>query len=263
MSRNVADYKSQVAAAIVRAQANLEDAVAALDRMPAFDTQSVALAAHALNNFLTVADGTIGFLSERLRDHPDPQVNAWLEGLAHATTLMTHTVSRLMNNSVRVESWLRLEDVNLGRLVHRVCMYYRGPAALKSIEIDFRAADDVPLVRGDPVLVAAILDNLLSNAVKYSPAGNRIRVHVYPERDGAACSVRDEGPGLSAQDQKRLFLPGMRLSPVPSAGEPSYGYGLALAKRFVDQLGGEIRCASVEGQGATFTVWFPAAMPTR
>src|SRR5215813_2328367 len=163
VSSNVADHKSQVATAIARAQTNLEDAVAALNKLPAVDTHSVALAAHALNNFLTVADGTIGFLAERLRDHPDRQVTTWLEGLAHATTLMTHTVSRLMNNSGRVENWLRLDDVNLGRLAYRVCLYYRGPAALKGIQIDFRAADDVPSVRVDPVLVAAVLDNLLSN----------------------------------------------------------------------------------------------------
>jgi len=258
MGSNVADHKSQVATAIARAQANLEDAVAALDKLAAVDTQSVALAAHALNNFLTVADGTIDFLSERLRDHPDRQVTTWLEGLAHATTLMTHTVTRLMNNSARAENWVRLDDVNLGRLAYRVCLYYRSPAALKRIQIDFRTVDDIPSVRVDPVLVAAILDNLLSNAVKYSPPDKRIRVHVYPDRDGAACSVRDEGPGLSAQDQERLFMAGVRLSPVPSAGEPSYGYGLAVAKRFIDELGGEIRCASVEGQGATFTVWVPA-----
>jgi len=258
VSTNVADHKRQVAAAIARAQADLEDAVAALEKLTVVDTQSVALSAHALNNFLTVSEGTLGFLSERLRDHPDRQVQTWLEGLAHATTLMTHTVTRLMNSSTRVENWLRLDDVDLAPLVNRVCVYYRRSAASKEIEIDFQAADHIPLVRVDPVVVAAILDNLISNAVKYSPVGKRIRVHVYAERAGAACSVRDEGPGLSVQDQARLFMAGVRLSAVPSAGEPSSGYGLAVAKRFVDHLGGEIRCASVEGQGATFTVWFPA-----
>src|SRR5262249_44218629 len=82
---------------------------------------------------------------------------------------------------------------------HRRCAYSRGHAAWKGIEIEFQAAKDIPLVRADSVLVAAILDNLLSNAVKYALADKRIRVHVYPERGGAACSVRDEGPGLSAQ----------------------------------------------------------------
>jgi signal transduction histidine kinase len=82
-------------------------------------------------------------------------------------------------------------------------------------------------------------------------------VQVNAERGGVACRVRDEGPGLSAEEQTRLFLPGVRLGPVPSAGEASSGYGLAIAKRFVNQLGGEVRCESTQGQGATFSFWLP------
>ena len=52
--------------------------------------------------------------------------------------------------------------------------------------------------------------------------------------------VRDEGPGLSAEEQARLFQTGVRLSPQPTAGEPSSGYGLAVAKQLMDLLGGTI-----------------------
>ena len=77
--------------------------------------------------------------------------------------------------------------------------------------------------------------------------------------DGAACSVRDEGPGLSEEQQASLFLPGVRLGPLPTAGESSTGYGLAIAKRFTDRLGGELRCSSAQGRGATFTLVLPRA----
>ena len=116
----------------------------------------------------------------------------------------------------------------------------------------------MPSVRTDRVLVAAILDNLLSNAVKYSLRDKRIWVQVHGVGDGVLCSVRDEGPGLSKEDQAQLFIPGVRLAPVPSAGEPSSGYGLSIARRFVEQLGGEIRCASAPGEGATFSFWLPS-----
>ena len=101
-------------------------------------------------------------------------------------------------------------------------------------------------------------DNLLSNAVKYSPKGKRIWVRVRGDRGGAVCSVQDEGPGLSREEQARLFQPGVRLGPVPSAGEPSVGYGLALAKKFTEALGGEIWCTSTKGEGATPAFWLPA-----
>ena len=60
---------------------------------------------------------------------------------------------------------------------------------------------------------------------------------------------------MSAEEQARLFQPGVRLGATPSGGEPSSGYGLAIAKRFVDHLGGELTCRSAAGQGATFSVW--------
>jgi signal transduction histidine kinase len=251
--------KIEAAAAIARAQASLEEAVAELEKLPALDARSIGLSAHALNNFLTISAVVVEFLLKALRDHPERQVRVWLEGLSHTTNLMAHTVSQLMSNATSVESSLQMEDVELPRLVERACAYYRLRTRHKAIEMTFNAVDDVPAVRADRVFVAAVLDNLLSNAVKYSPHGARIWVQVAGERGGVVCSVRDEGPGLNPEEQSRLFLPGVRLGPVPTAGEPSSGYGLAIAKRFMEQLGGEIRCVSTPGAGATFSFWLPAS----
>ncbi|HZT10507.1 MAG TPA: HAMP domain-containing sensor histidine kinase [Actinomycetota bacterium] len=260
--KRLSDPKIAASAAIARAQASLEQAVAELDKLPALDGRSIALTAHALNNFLTVSVAVVDLLLEVLRDHPNRQVQAWLESLSHSSDLMTHTVSQLMSNSTG-EISLRWEDIELPRLVEKACAYYRRHAAQKHIELRFSAASDVPIVRTDRVVVAVVLDNLLSNAVKYSPGAKRIWVQVHAERGGVACSVRDEGPGLSSEEQTRLFLPGVRLGPVPSAGEPSSGYGLAIAKRFMDQLGGELRCESTSGLGATFSFWLPAVESDR
>jgi len=253
--------KQAAIAAIARAQIDLERAVGEIDMLPAVDVHSVALAAHALNNFLTVSGGVVDLLLPLLRHHPDRQVTVWLEGLAHATDLMSHTVSQLMNNSVGVEMTLQLEDVDLPRLVERACGYYRRAAEIKSIELRFSARDDVRPVRTDRVVVAAVIDNLLSNAVKYSPRDRRIWVELRGERDGAVCSVRDEGPGLTSDEQVRLFRPGVRLGTTPSGGEPSSGYGLAVAMSFVDRLGGELTCASTPGRGTTFSFWLPTVRP--
>jgi signal transduction histidine kinase len=253
------DARRETAAAIAEAQANLERALAELNKLPALDASSVALTAHALNNFLTVSRAVVEFLTEALRDYPDAQVRTWLDGLAHSTLLMTHAVSQLMSRSASGPTTLRIDDIQLPRLVERACTYYRRSAALKDIQVVFRADGDLPTVQTDGVLVAAILDNLLSNAVKYSPHGGHIGVDVRRVADGVTCSVQDDGPGLSDAEQARLFQPGARLGPVPSAGEPSSGYGLAIAKRFADQLGGALTCASAPGLGATFSLWLPGA----
>ena len=249
--------------AIARAQVELARAVEEMDTLPALDVHAIALAAHALNNFLTVSRGVIDLLVPVLRDHPDPDIAVWIEGLSHATDLMTHTASQLMNNAVAVPTTPRLDDVDLPRLVERACAYYRRHSEFMHLHLRFTTVTDVPSVRTDRVLVAAVLDNLLSNAVKYSRAGCRIWVDVRRDRDGVVCTVRDEGPGMSSEEQARLFQPGVRLGAIPGGGEPSHGYGLAVAKRFADRLGGELTCTSAPGQGTTFSLWLPSEIPSQ
>ena len=102
-----------------------------------------------------------------------------------------------------------------------------------------------------------MLENLLSNAVKYSPSGKRIWVQLSAELDGVVCSVRDEGPGLSDEDQAKLFHRGAQLTPKPTGGESSTGYGFAVAKELIESLGGTIWCESVLGQGSCFSFRLP------
>jgi signal transduction histidine kinase len=252
------DTKEQVAAAIVRAQTDLEQALSDLEKLPAFDPGAVSFTAHALNNFLTVVGGTIELLLLRLKNHRDPQIRTWLEGLRHASNLMNHTVNQLMSTSATTEVKLRFEKMELPLLVQRGCDYYQRVADRKEIHIICGPTVSVPFVWADRVAVAAVLDNLLSNAVKYSPPGKRIWVQVGGEKTSAVCSIQDEGPGLPQEEQARLFQRGVRLSPVPTGGEPSAGYGLAVAKELVEKLGGEIWCVSTPGQGACFSFRLPA-----
>ena len=120
--------------AISRAQDALARAVEELDKLPALDVHSIHLTAHALNNFLTVSRGVLDLLIPALCEHPDRQVVLWLEGLSHATDLMAHTVSQLMTNAVSLPTMLRLEDVDVERLVERACAYYRRTAEQKGID---------------------------------------------------------------------------------------------------------------------------------
>jgi hypothetical protein len=86
--RGSTDPKREATAAIARAQADLERAVEELARLPSLDVHSIALAAHALTNFLRVTDAVVNLLIPVLKGHPDRQVGVWLDGLSHATALM-------------------------------------------------------------------------------------------------------------------------------------------------------------------------------
>jgi signal transduction histidine kinase len=254
----VAEAKERVAAAIARAQVDLQEALSELEKLPAFDPGSVAFAAHALNNYLTVTDGAVELIMLHLADHPDPQIRVWLESVQHATQLMGRTVAQLMSASVNSETRLRFDRVDLSLLAQRAGNYYRRVAQRKSIRVVHVAAADVPPVWTDRVAVAAVLDNLLSNAVKFSSPGKQVSIEVHGEKGWAVCGVRDEGPGLSQEDQAKLFQKGVRLTPRPTGGEVSTGYGLAVAKELIGKLGGQIWCESVLGQGCCFQFRLPA-----
>ena len=170
---------------------------------------------------------------------------------------MTHTVLELMNAPAAERDQFRWEKMDLPTLVQLACDHYRRVADHKQIAISVEADVASPFVWADRVAVAAVLDNLLSNAVKFSSPQKRIWVRVTAEPAHLVCTVQDEGPGLSVEEQTRLFQRGVRLSPVPTGGEPSSGYGLAVAKELIDKLNGEIWCESRPGQGASFAFRLP------
>ncbi len=249
--------KENVAAAISRAQEELGNALTELDSISAFDPGVVGFAAHALNNYLTVAGGTVELLQVFTAGHPDPQVQVLLEGLAHNSEMMHHTVSQLMTTGSTQNPKLRFRKWFIPTLIQRSCNYYQRAATRKQIDIEYENASGLPHVWTDPMAVAAVMDNLLSNAVKYSPLGRNIRVSVQGEAEWVVCRVQDEGPGLDAEDQAKLFQRGVRLKPQPTGGEQSAGFGLAVAKGLVDQLGGKIWCESEPGQGCCFAFCLP------
>jgi signal transduction histidine kinase len=114
----------------------------------------------------------------------------------------------------------------------------------------------------DELRQTQIMTNLLSNAVKYSPASTPVRVGIEDYEDVLLVSVSDEGPGLSEEDQRRLFEPFSRLA-SPDAHEAIEGSGLGLyiTKALVEGQGGEIWVESDEGRGSTFAYTVLTAGP--
>jgi signal transduction histidine kinase len=151
----------------------------------------------------------------------------------------------------------------LVRLARSARNFYQNLADRKQIEIITESAAAAAPLHSDSVALAAVLDNLLTNAIKYSPPGKRVWVRVILEPNAVVCSVQDEGPGLTPEDQARLFQRGVRLSATPTGGESSTGYGLAVAKELVSQLGGSIWCDSQPGAGACFSFRVPTTLPAR
>lgn len=107
---------------------------------------------------------------------------------------------------------------------------------------------------GDPFRIRQIVENLLTNALKFTPAGN-IGLRAALENGQLHFSVSDTGCGISEEEQKRIFHEFTRLH--NAQGQEGFGLGLAITRKLVLLLGGEIRIESEQGKGSTFHVYLP------
>lgn len=108
--------------------------------------------------------------------------------------------------------------------------------------------------QGEDSSVIQILVNLIGNAIRYSPGGGKIRLNFSRSSGTASVSVSDEGPGIAAGDQERIFE---RFERAHSK-EGGTGLGLAISRRLARSMGGDVTLDSVPGQGARFTLTLPA-----
>ncbi|MCP3102531.1 ATP-binding protein [Myxococcus sp. K15C18031901] len=214
----------------------------------------IGVAAHDLGNPLN----TLHLLLRRLR-REDATPEKVREGLSLAMK-QTQRLGQLLLNLLDV-SWLSSErlvldvsPVDLADLVHEVVERFSEQAHENGCKLVLDA--ELGLVgQWDRLRLDRVVTNLLSNALKF---GRGHPVEVRAERSGPAGArvvVRDFGPGIAPESQRRIFE---RFEQVPSAGRHAgFGLGLYIVRQLVDAHGGTIHVESMPGEGSTFTVELP------
>ena len=127
------------------------------------------------------------------------------------------------------------------------------------IELELTMPRRVPNVRADPGQLRQVVANLVENAVKYSPEGGRVRIALELEDRSLRISVSDEGIGIPAAEQRRIFEKFYRVDPNMERGIGGTGLGLYISRELVRRVGGRISVDSAPGRGSTFTVEVPLA----
>ena len=249
------DSHARVTESIENAIADLSLALVEMDRL-ADNGPTVAWVAHAMNTYLSVNEATLDLLKRNLGDKAGADVARWLDGLKHLGDMMHHSMGRLLRTSTPAEFPLKLDYVNVPVLMTRACEYHRRSAGHKQLTIVCRTIGDVPLAWADRVAVAVVADNLLSNAVEFSNPGGEIVVQIMSGPGGVVCSVLDNGPGLTPVQQAYLFDRGARTAGSAADNAP-IGFGLVIAKEFVDRMGGRLWSDSEQGRGACFSFRMP------
>jgi len=198
-------------------------------------------------------DGILGELTEQQADY----CREIYDGGRHLLSLINDILdlSKLEASEMRVE----LSEVNSQDLLERTLVIVKDQASKKGLTLALECDETIPTFVTDERKLKQILYNLLSNAVKFTPKGGSVTLKSELSRSGreVLLSVEDTGIGIAKEDLSRLFTPFHQLDGAENRKHQGTGLGLALCRKMVELLGGEIKLESEPGRGTRLEVTLP------
>ncbi len=223
----------------------------------------VADIAHELRTPLTVMQGNL----RAMLDGVYPLDKSEVATLYDETRLLNRLVDDLRELALADAGQLSLglQTIELSPLLKNVAGQFAIPAEEKQVELSVKANRELPAVRGDPDRVAQVLRNLIANALRHTPGRGCIIIQAEAEPAGGLVriSVRDTGEGIGPEDTPHIFERFYRADRSRASGMGSSGLGLAIAKAWVEAMGGQIGVESELGKGSVFWLDLPIAETVR
>jgi signal transduction histidine kinase len=251
----------------------LED-VTELQDLDRFKTRFIAVASQKLRTpleqlRLALYSLTKGFAGD-LRPLQSDLVHGAQEEAERLNDLMTDLIDVAELDTGSRE--LRMERLRPIDILRDAALRFQDQAKKKGVQIDIEAFPDISPIYADRRAVKSVMDNLLSNALRYTPPKGTIVLQAEEQKKRVQFFVRDTGTGIAPERLKRIFgrfVQGSRSADteevrgaVGSAGPDGSGLGLALVRRLVELMNGQVSVESRVGHGTTFSFTLPLA-PTR
>lgn len=228
-------------------QTQNEDLQAQNEELDAFD-HSVA---HDLQNPLSLIVGFTDVL--RQAEHktiPEADRQSALEMIMSSAQKMSTIIHELLLLSSIRKVEVEKVPLNMGDIVDAALM--RVSHLIESYEAEIIRPDIWPIALGHAAWIEEVWENYISNAMKYGGRPPKIELGATIESDGDLVRfwVRDNGKGLTLEEQSRLFAPFTRLSSIRVTGQ---GLGLSIVHRVMNKLDGDVAIDSRPGEGSTFS----------
>ena len=213
----------------------------------------VANVSHELRTPITALQAVLENLVDGVTE-PDPEtfktMLAQVERLGRLVKQLLD-LSRLESGTVPLErTEFRVEPL-LAHAVREQQLHAPEIAVSVSVDSPDLTAD------GDPERVHQVVANLLENAVRHTPRGGTVQVRAQRDHDGVTIEVLDEGPGIAAADEARIFERFYRADSARASSDGGAGLGLAIAQWIVDLHGGDIHPEPREPHGCRMVVTLP------
>ena len=215
-------------------------------------------ASHDLRTPLRGIEGFSALLLEEHAAQLDDQGREYLQRIQRATLHMSQLVNDLLAYSRLQQLSEQIESVALAASVQAVAAPFRDELEARQGQLSVVMPDDLR-VQANPKGLAIVLRNLIDNALKFTPASAApsVRIEAQALGDRVLLRVSDQGIGFDMKHHDRIFGMFQRLHRQDQI--PGTGIGLALVRKAVERMGGQIRADSAPGHGATFHIDLPRA----
>ncbi len=213
------------------------------------------MVAHDLKNPLSLTIGYAQFLKKRHGATFDADTYKCVDQIEQSGVKMSNIIDELLRLAKIRSTEIRPEPLDMGDVAAMAELRLSNMIEEYGAEVIW--PDSWPSALGDDAWIEEVWVNYLSNALKYGGQPPRIELGWTIEDHGMVRFwVRDNGQGLTPEDQAKLFTPFTRLSQVRVQG---HGLGLSIVRRIIEKLGGEVGVESEVGKGSTFSFTLPRA----
>jgi PAS domain S-box-containing protein len=226
----------------------------------------VATVSHDLRSPLTFMRGYANMLP--MVGDVSPKQQEYVTKILGGIEQMSNLIETLLDLG-RIEAGVELvlTQFKVEELLHSIADELAQPAQSKGIHLAVKSAPGLPLLKCDQSLIRQAVSNLVNNAMKYAPNSGEVimggSLENGPHGPEIVICVQDNGPGISPQDQVRLFEKFYRVKQRASITEKGSGLGLALVKSIAERHDGRAWCVSEVGRGSTFYISLPLRPATR
>jgi two-component system sensor histidine kinase KdpD len=220
-------------------------------------TALLAAVSHDLRTPLaSIKAAATSLLSDEVTWSPEA-VTSFCETINDETDRLNTLVGNLLDMS-RLQTGvlhLNVRPVGLDEVVYAALASLSRDASQVNVDV----AETLPRVIADPALLERAIANLVDNALTWSPPGLALRVEAGRGGNRIDFRVVDRGPGIPEAQRDAVFRPFQRLGDGGGASKDGVGLGLAVAKGFVEAMGGELSLEDTPGGGLTSVISLPAA----
>ncbi|MGE5845708.1 MAG: ATP-binding protein [Ignavibacteria bacterium] len=219
-------------------------------------TNLLATASHELKTPLSSINLSLKLFEDKRLGALNEEQRGIIQDIKRQTLRLSRVINEILDYSQIETGNIRLKfaSVKPEDIIELGVTALMMQAAEKNLDLDTEIEENLPEVNADLEKIVFVFVNLLNNAIRFTKPNDKIQLSAHRLNGEVKFSIKDHGPGISKEDQEKLF---QRFTQVGKKSRQGWGLGLAISKEFVLAQGGKIWVESKEGEGSEFSFTLP------